>query len=126
MPEATEIFSATKNMFLPQARKEPIVQIEVVVKVLQEVHTAVVEEAQTVRLDPVHQAVDQAVFPVHPEVQAEALACQVEAAVVVHQPHHQVHRQENNLKKSYYESKNTFGYTIPMQFCDISTIIKLC
>ncbi len=96
MPEVMETYNAMKNMFQLQARKEPIVRIEVVVKVLQEIHTAVAEEVQAVRLGLLHQVIDQAVFQVYPEVQAEALACQVEAAVVVHQPRHQVHRQGNN------------------------------
>lgn len=115
-----------KNTYLLQALTDHIARPEVVVRVLPDHLIVVMEEALTVRSDPRHQVTVQVVFQAQLEVQAEVLAYLAEAVEVVHQHRHQALLQENNLKKSYYESKNTFGYTIPMQFCDISTIIKLC
>ena len=70
-----------------------------------------VEGVQVARQDLLHPEVVQAAFQDHPVPQAEALVWQAEVVVLLHQA--RLH-QKNNLKKAYYESENTFGYTIPM------------
>lgn len=90
-----EVSNVMKNMFLRQVLKEPIVQIEVRVEILQDGLMEVVEEVREV-LQNLPQAAVQEVLQVRLVAQAEAPEYQ---AVVRPLPQVDPH-QENNLKNS--------------------------